>query len=52
MDALSISSPIETVNTIYFYIFLALIGSLVYDKKKQGVHDKIAKTLVIKVGQH
>ena len=51
MDALSISSPIETANTIYFYIFLALIGSLIYDKKKQGVHDKIAKTLVIKVRQ-
>jgi uncharacterized RDD family membrane protein YckC len=48
MDALTLSTPIETTSSIYFYIFLIMVGSLIYDKRKQGVHDKIAKTVVIK----
>jgi uncharacterized RDD family membrane protein YckC len=47
MDAITVSTPIETTSTIYFYIFLVMVGSLIYDKRKQGIHDKIAKTVVI-----
>jgi len=49
MSALSMESPIETASTVYLYIFFIIIGTLIYDKRSQGIHDKIAKTLVIKV---
>lgn len=49
MEALSTESPIETANTLYFFIFIIIIGSLIYDKRSQGIHDKIAQTFVIKV---
>lgn len=49
MEALAATSPIETANTVYFYIFLAIMVSLIYDKRKQGIHDKIAQTFVVKV---
>ena len=48
MAALSMESPIETSSTIYLYVFIIIIGSLIYDKRSQGIHDKIAKTFVIK----
>lgn len=48
MEALSVSTPVENANTVYFFIFLVILGSLIYDKRYQGFHDKIAKTLVIK----
>ena len=51
MEALSATSPIETTNTVYFYIFIVIMASLIYDKRKQGFHDKIARTFVIKVNK-
>lgn len=51
MEALSSPTPIETANTVYFFIFLFIIGSLIYDKRHQGFHDKIAKTIVIKIAK-
>ena len=48
MDALTTPTPITTTSTVYFYIFLVIVGSLIYDKRKQGIHDKIAKTVVIR----
>ena len=40
--------PLNTVSQAYNFIFLLLILWMVIDKKNQGVHDKIAKTMVIK----
>jgi uncharacterized RDD family membrane protein YckC len=40
--------PLNDISTIYSFIFIILVGSLVVDNRKQGVHDKIARTLCIK----
>ena len=45
---LSQTSPIETTSTVYNFIFIFIVGSLAFDPKKQGFHDKIAKTFCIK----
>ena len=42
-------SPLNNISNIYGILFLIIVGSLIFDKKKRGFHDKIAKTLVIKV---
>jgi len=42
------NSPLSTINSIYSIIFLILVGSLIADSKKQGFHDKYAKTYCIK----
>lgn len=42
------ASPLYTINTIYGIVFIFLIGSLIFDPRKQGVHDKAAKTYCIK----
>lgn len=44
--------PLNTVSQVYNIIFFILILWMVFDKKNQGVHDKIAKTMVIKVPKH
>lgn len=41
-------SPMNTISQIYNFIFLGIIGSLIFDKQKQGLHDKLANTLCIK----
>ena len=41
-------SPLNTINSIYGVIFLILVGSMIADSKKQGFHDKYAKTYCIK----
>ena len=43
--------PTDNASTIYNFIFIFLVGSLAFDKRKQGIHDKIAKTLCIKKNQ-
>ncbi len=45
---ISESMPLNTVSQAYNFIFLILILWMTIDKKNQGVHDKIAKTMVIK----
>lgn len=42
-------TPINTINTVYSFIFMILLGSLAFDSKKQGFHDKYADTYCIKV---
>tara|TARA_B100000809_G_scaffold250625_1_gene283290 strand:+ start:2827 stop:3399 length:573 start_codon:yes stop_codon:yes gene_type:complete len=44
-------SPLTNISNFYNIVFLIIIGSLVFDKKSRGFHDKIAKTAVIKVIQ-
>ncbi len=48
IGTLAQTSPLDNVSTIYSFIFILLVGSLVIDKQKQGVHDKIARTFCIK----
>ena len=40
--------PIDNASTIYNFIFIFFVGSLAFDKRKQGFHDKIARTFCIK----
>lgn len=49
MGAIAQESPLDTVNSVYNFIFLVIVGSLAIDKRKQGFHDKIAGTFCIKV---
>lgn len=48
VGALSQESALSTLNSIYAFVFIFLIGSLIFDPRKQGVHDKAAKTYCIK----
>jgi uncharacterized RDD family membrane protein YckC len=48
MTVISENLPLNDISTVYSFIFILLVGSLVIDKRKQGVHDKIARTLCIK----
>ncbi len=43
--------PLYWVGSLYNLIFLAIIGSLVFDSKKQGFHDKYARTFCIHVNK-
>ena len=40
-------APLNSISTFYNLIFLVLVGSLVFDPRKQGVHDKYAGTYCI-----
>ncbi|MGB0886619.1 MAG: RDD family protein [Vicingaceae bacterium] len=40
--------PLNTVSQVYNVIFFIIIIWMTIDKRNQGVHDKIAKTMVIK----
>lgn len=40
-------SPLDSINSFYSIIFLVLVGSLIFDPRKQGVHDKYAGTYCI-----
>lgn len=40
-------APLTTVNTFYSFVFLFLVGSLLFDVKRQGAHDKVAGTYCI-----
>lgn len=42
-------SPLNNISNIYNVVFLIIVGSLAIDKKSRGFHDKIAKTMVIKI---
>ena len=48
LDNIAQNLPLDTVSTVYNFIFIFLVGSLIIDKRKQGVHDKIARTICIK----
>ena len=52
LTAFSQNDPLNTISTIYSLIFLIIVGSLIFDKHKRGFHDKIAKTMVIKVSKN
>jgi len=43
------NSPLGNISNFYNLVFLIIVGSLIFDKKSRGFHDKIAKTMVIKV---
>lgn len=49
IEAIARLSPLSNISNTYNLIFLVIIGSLVIDKKSRGFHDKIAKTVVIKI---
>lgn len=51
LTAISQDDPLNTVSTIYSFIFLIIVGSLIFDQHKRGFHDKIAGTLCIKVSK-
>lgn len=40
--------PFDAINRVYNFVFLILVGSLIFDKFKQGIHDKSAGTFCIK----
>ncbi len=40
-------SPLNSLDTAYNLIFLILVGSAGFDSRKQGVHDKYAKTYCV-----
>lgn len=42
-------NPYNTISLIYLIIFLFILIWAAFDKKSQGLHDKIAKTFVIKI---
>ena len=39
---------INIVTQYYNFAFAVIIGSLVFNKQKQGLHDKIAKTYCVR----
>ncbi len=41
-------NPLTNIQSLYSILFLIIIITLIWDKKKQGLHDKWAKTLVVK----
>jgi len=41
-------NPLSNIQSLYSILFLVIIVTLVWDKKNQGLHDKWAKTLVVK----
>ncbi|MEM7572883.1 MAG: RDD family protein [Bacteroidota bacterium] len=41
------NSSLSTINFVYFTFFLIAVGSLVIDERKQGLHDKLARTYCI-----
>lgn len=40
-------APLTSINTFYSFVFLFLIGSLLFDPRRQGTHDKVAGTYCI-----
>lgn len=42
-------SPLNTISSIYNFVFIGLIGGLIFDSKKQGFHDRYAGTYCINV---
>lgn len=41
------ASPVNAISSLYNFVFLILIGSAGFDSRKQGVHDKYAKTYCV-----
>ncbi len=41
-------SPINSISSIYNFVFIIVIGAVIFDKRKQGFHDKYAETYCIK----
>lgn len=42
-------SPFSSMTSMYSFVFIGLVGSLAFDSKKQGFHDKHAGTYCVKV---
>lgn len=40
-------APLAGLSNFYGFIFIVLVGSLVFDVRKQGIHDKVAGTYCI-----
>ncbi len=49
IGVVSQNNPFNTISTVYSFVFLGLICWAAFDKKNQGVHDKIAKTFCVRV---
>ena len=49
IQAITQDSPLNMISGVYSLIFVLLICWLIFDKKNQGVHDKMAKTFCIKI---
>lgn len=49
LSKLTSENPLNTINTVYSFIFIGVVGSLAFDNRKQGLHDKFAGTYVVKV---
>jgi len=41
--------PLQTASSVFGFIFLGLVLYFVFDSRKQGLHDKAARTYCIKV---
>ncbi len=41
--------PMTNINSGYSFVFILIVGVLIFDKKKQGLHDQYAGTYCIKV---
>ncbi len=44
---LSQGTMLATINSVYSIFFLIAVGSLVVDQRKQGLHDKLARTYCV-----
>mgnify|MGYP003876923321 CR=1 FL=1 len=40
-------APLSGISNFYGFVFIVLVGSLVFDVRKQGIHDKAAGTYCI-----
>lgn len=49
LGTITSGSPMNSISTFYNIIFIILVGSLIFNAKKQGFHDKFAGTYCIKI---
>ena len=35
------------INSTYFFVFIFIVGVVAFDQRKQGIHDKLARTFVV-----
>jgi len=44
-------SSINTISTVYSFLFLIMVCCVAFDSRKRGLHDMIAKTFCIKINK-
>lgn len=49
MNKVAQNPALNIASQIYNLVFLIVVGALIFDKKKRGIHDKMAKTYCIKI---